>query len=158
MSTDSPSNSPARNGFYVRGWVFAVVGVVILAAAAVVIGIAVGDGGDGDRREIGRAGGRFGDHHGGGGHVIGIIILLILIALAITAVVLLARGYKSPGSNVLSVVRFGSRFRPMVASVGRFRSWKWKIASCRSCSLKMARQFTMHFSIEGLYHENSLLR
>ena len=95
MSTDSSSNSPARNGFYVRGWVLAVVGVIVLAAAAVVIGFAVDDGGDGDRREMGRAGGRFGDHHGGGGHGLGIIILLILIALAITAVVLLVRGYKS---------------------------------------------------------------
>ena len=92
MSAASPSTAPERNGFYVRGWVLAVVGVIVVAAAAIAIGFAANDGGDGDRRGFGRDRGGFGDHHGGGGHhPIAFIILLVLIALAITAVVLLVR-------------------------------------------------------------------
>jgi len=92
MSAASPSATPERNGFYVRGWVLAVVGVVVVAAAAIAIGVAVNDGGHGERRGFGRSIGQFGDHHGGGGHpVIRLLILLVLIALAITGVVLLVR-------------------------------------------------------------------
>jgi putative membrane protein len=94
-TTESSSSVPERKGFYVRGWILAAVGVVVVAAAAVAIGFAVSDGGDGDRRELGREGGRFGDSHGGGGHGFRIIVLLILIALAIAAAVLIARRYAS---------------------------------------------------------------
>lgn len=92
MSAASPATAPKRNGFYVRGWVLAIVGVVVVAAAAIAIGFAVSDGGDGDRRGFARDRGGFGDHHGGGGHhPIAFIFLLALIALAITGVVLLVR-------------------------------------------------------------------
>jgi len=87
MSAASSPANPERDGFYVRGWILAVVGVVVVAAAAIAIGAAVSDGGDGDRREFGR----FGDHHGGGHPGLRLIILLVLIALAITGVVLLVR-------------------------------------------------------------------
>jgi putative membrane protein len=92
MSAASPPTTPERNGFYVRGWVLAVVGVVVVAAAAIAVGVAVNDGGHGERRGFGRGIGEFGDHHGGGSHpVIRLVILLILVALAITGVVLLVR-------------------------------------------------------------------
>lgn len=100
-TTESSSNTPERKGFYVRGWILAVVGVVIVAAAAVAIGFAVSDGGDGDRREFGRGGG-FGEHHGRGGHGLGIIVLLILIALAIAAAVLIARRYATRSNETRS--------------------------------------------------------
>jgi putative membrane protein len=99
MSTptvDDPSNASERKGFYVRGWVLAVVAVVVVAAAAVAIGFAVSDGGDGDRRGFGRGGGRpFGDQHGGGGHVLGVLVLLVLIALVVAVVVLFVRHFRA---------------------------------------------------------------
>ena len=101
MSAASPSTTSERNGFYVRGWVLAVVGVVVVAAAAIAIGFAVSDGGDGDRRAFGRDRGGFGDHHGGGGHhPIAFIIVLVLIALAITGVVLLVRRSRANRTGV----------------------------------------------------------
>jgi putative membrane protein len=101
-TSQSQSNAPERSGFYVRGWILAVVGVVIVAAAAVAIGFAVSDGGHGDRRELGRQGGRFGEHHGGEGHGLGIIVLLIVIALFIAAVALIARRYASRSNETLT--------------------------------------------------------
>jgi putative membrane protein len=107
QTTEGSPNTPERKGFYVRGWILAVVGVVIVAAAAVAIGFAVSDGGDGDRRGFGRGGG-FGDRHGGGGHGLGIVVLLILIALVIAAAVLVARRYTAraneTGSNAKEIL------------------------------------------------------
>jgi putative membrane protein len=100
MSTptaESPSHAPERKGFYLPGWVLAVVGAVIVLAAAIAIGFAVrGEGGDGEEggREVGF------QHHGGEGHGLGIIVLLILIALAITAAVLVARRYTARSADV----------------------------------------------------------
>jgi putative membrane protein len=94
---EGPSAPPERKGFYVHGWVLAAIGAVVLLAAAVAIGFAVGDEGHGnDAREGAEEGGRVFEHHGGGGHRgIAIIILLILIAAAITAAVLIARRISS---------------------------------------------------------------
>jgi putative membrane protein len=91
-TTESPSSAPERKGFYVKGWILAVVGVVVVLAAAVAIGLAVGDGGGGERggRELGGPEGGF-QHHGGEGHGLRIVVLLILIALAIAGAVFLIR-------------------------------------------------------------------
>jgi putative membrane protein len=106
-TTEVSTNPPERKGFYVRGWILAVVAVVIVAAAAVAIGFAMNDGGDGDRRGFGRGGG-FGGRHGDGGHGLGIILLLILIALAIAGAVLVARRYaaraKETGSSAEEIL------------------------------------------------------
>lgn len=95
-SSDNPSDTSARKGFYVRGWVLAVVAAVVVAAAAVAIGFAVSDGGDGDRRVFGRgAGGPFGEQRDGGGHGLRLLVLLVLIALVVAAVVLAVRHFRA---------------------------------------------------------------
>ncbi len=102
-TSDNPPSAPARKGFYVRGWVLAVVAVVVVVAAAVAIGFAVSDGGDGDRRGFGREGGTpFGDHHDGGGHPLGFLVLLVLIALVVAAVVLVVRHFRAQPRDVKS--------------------------------------------------------
>jgi uncharacterized membrane protein len=91
MSTptaESPTNAPERKGFYVPGWLLAVLGAVVALAAAVAIGFAWGrDGGSGEEggQEVGF------QHHDGDGHALGIIVLLILIAGVIAVAVFLAR-------------------------------------------------------------------
>ena len=95
-TSDDPSNVSERKGFYVRGWVLAVVAVVVVVAAAVAIGLAVSDGGDGDHRGFGRGGVRpFGVQHDGGGHGFGLLVLLVLIALVVAAVVLVVRHFRA---------------------------------------------------------------
>jgi putative membrane protein len=101
-SSDHPPDASERKGFYVRGWVLAVVAVVVVAAAAVAIGFAVSDGGDGDHRGFGRAGGPFGEHHDGGGHGFGILALLVLIALVVAVVVLVVRHFRTQPHDVKS--------------------------------------------------------
>jgi putative membrane protein len=96
-TAEAPTEAPERKGFYVSPWILGALGVVVLAAVAVVIGFAVSDGGDGDHRGFGV---RFGEHHGGRGHVLGIIVLLVLIALVITAAVLVARRYRERSTDV----------------------------------------------------------
>jgi putative membrane protein len=95
-TADAPSETPERKGFYVNRWILVALGLVIVVAAAIAIGFAVSDGGDGERRSFGR----FGEHHGGGGHILGIIVLLVLIAFAITAAVLVARRYRERSTDV----------------------------------------------------------
>jgi putative membrane protein len=97
MSTPTAEDSTpteARKGFYVHGWLLAVIGAVVVIAAGFAIGLAIDRGGDGARGG-GRDFGRFGEHHGGGGHGLGIIVLLILIAVAIAGVVFIARRFIS---------------------------------------------------------------
>jgi putative membrane protein len=89
----TPPPSGRRDGFYVRGWVLAVVGAVVLVGVAIAIGVAVRDHDGGDRRAFGR----FGD--GGGAHPLGLIILLILIALVVAGVVYLVRRLSAPGGD-----------------------------------------------------------
>ena len=102
-TSDAPSNASERKGFYVRGWVLAVVAVVVVAAAAVAIGFAVSDGGDGDRRGFGGGGGRmFGDHHDGGHPVLGLLVLLTLIALVVAVVVLIVRHFRAQPRDATS--------------------------------------------------------
>src|ERR1700690_514708 len=98
MSTPTAENSTpteARKGFYVHGWLLAVVGAVVVIAAGLAIGFAIDRGGDDGARGGGRDVGRFGEHHGGGGHGLGIIVLLILIAVAIAGVVFIATRFIS---------------------------------------------------------------
>jgi putative membrane protein len=90
MPTASVGGPPARSersGFYVRGWVLAVVGVVVVLAAGFAVGFAI------RRDHGGRERGPFGEHHGGGGHGFGVVIFLVLVALVITAIVFLVRHF-----------------------------------------------------------------
>jgi putative membrane protein len=83
---------PERSGFNVPIWVGVVVGGLVLAGVAFVIGLAIGDRHDGRERFRG-----FGERVDGNGgrHWVAIVFLLIVIALVIAAVVLLVRHFGS---------------------------------------------------------------
>jgi putative membrane protein len=83
-ASGTPAPSSHRDGFYVRGWILAVIGAVVVVGIAIAIGVAVHDHDD-HRRPFGR----FDDH--GGAHPLRLVILLLLIALVVAGVVYLVR-------------------------------------------------------------------
>jgi putative membrane protein len=85
-ASGTPVPSGHRDGFYVRGWILAVVGAVVLVGILIAIGVAVRDHDDDHRRAFGR----FGDGHDGV-HPLRLVILLLLIALVVAGVVYLVR-------------------------------------------------------------------
>jgi putative membrane protein len=90
MSTstaEGSANTPERSGFSISGWILALLGVVVVGAAAFAVGFAVSRHDRGGER---RFGGPLAEHDGGG-RGLGLLVLLILIALVVAAVVFLAR-------------------------------------------------------------------